>query len=157
MIPNDLDYVKPLKDNLCGQAHNFFRERAGYLCYSLKRNKLKVQLAPANPKKFPGHKIRLAISHPPPWYSDLYHSLSIKREGSYKSLERIIANKDEPYDGVRHRYWYDLVYRKVIHEQLLHGFHSIHGKVPPLEQLLKKENEVKENKNVQLEPIVAPF
>lgn len=157
MIPNDLNYATPLKENLCWQAHNIFREHAGYLCSSLKNNNLIVQLAPANPKKFRGHKIRQAISHPPPWYSDLYHSLSIKREGSYKSLERIIANKDEPYDSVRHRYWYDLVYREVIHNQLLHGFESIHGKVPPLNQLTKIESVVEGNQNNQLQPEVVPF
>lgn len=158
MLPEIIDFNLPLRKTLDRDIRKHYQDHAGYLLHSLKNNKLEVELIEANPKKHQIHQLRGVISRPPPWYSKLYNSLSIMREGSYEALHRIQFDSDKTYDEARHWYLYDSVYRELIHKHLLHGYEAIDGQVPPLMAYINEE--IKPDSNLVVQPkqiLVAPF
>lgn len=113
-----------------------FRDEAKFLYHNLLTNQLKVILIPAPDPHFPSHKIRVAVSHNPEWYSELYRQYNyFRRDRSEKALKRISEFNDQPYleksiGAVLHIFYYDKIYRELIQDRLING--------PSIENIVRK-------------------
>ena len=98
-----------------------FQKEADYLYEELQTNRLSVILIPAPKPSFSNHKIRIAESHNPEWYSTQYHFYShFKRKRCTKALDRIRKNKDRDYKTNPFRY--DARMRELILTRLVEGY-----------------------------------
>ena len=61
-------------NHLPGNIRQAFQKTAESLLYDLESNTLQVILVPAPEQAFTGHMVRLAISHNPTWWKELYNS-----------------------------------------------------------------------------------
>ena len=98
-----------------------FQREAQLLLGELQSNKLEVILIPAPEQRFSGHKIRVAVNHNPPWYSQIYQQVPhIKRERVERCLQRLTESQDGRYR--RRPYRYDFRFREIIFERLIDGY-----------------------------------
>ena len=116
-----------------------YRNHAEILYKELSSNKLEVELIPAPDPQFIEHKIRIAVNHPPYWFSELYHKYKygINRKRSLEALNRIQNYEDKKTEN--NKYIYDAMFRELIKEK------SEKYKV------LEKENSVKIEKEEKYE------
>jgi len=118
----------------------FYVAEANYLFQELRRNKLKVILAPAPNPNHQGHMIRIIENKNPQWYRDLYHSsVNFRRDLSFKSLDRIRNQRDITYKVSSNGY--DLIYRNLIHERLTIGYKEV-GHIFPPNNLVRSYHEL---------------
>ncbi len=109
---------------------NLFREYADQFYHELRDNMLVVKLEPAPRQKHLDHMVRVAVSENPPWYRELYKTRPhMKRQRSLRALDRIRQAKDpelttDPIGAVRQKYTYVTLYREVIFEMLVFGYHA---------------------------------
>ena len=109
----------------------YYVNEAKYLVNDLEKNKLSVVLVPAPDPRHHSHKIRVAASHNPTWYSDLYWSYNhFRRDKSIKALNRIINEKDEFQV-------YDNIYRTLIHERLIEGDYDVQQYIRPPNNIVR--------------------
>lgn len=124
---------RPLNE-LSNYIRPYYVEHADFLFCDLCYTRLEVVLVPAPDKMFEGHMIREVVNANPDWYKDLYSSVAnLRRELSLKALDRLRRQHDRPVNSRSSRtpYTYDSRYRTLIHNNLLKGFNSVDGFVPP--------------------------
>jgi hypothetical protein len=103
---------------------NLFITDAEFLYGELMDNKLKVVLSPAPSPQHADHKIRIAQSHNPEWYSSIYYSHNRRgRKFLKNSLWRIVNGMDGDFDSIGSgHYVYDTLFREMIYSRLVEGY-----------------------------------
>ncbi len=103
----------------------FFIQESKFLYEELSSKRLSVVLTPAPVQTHHDHKIRVADSHNPEWYSHLYslHNRG-KRKLFEKALERIVNGLDRDLDirTPKYKYQYDTAFRDLIYHRLTEGY-----------------------------------
>ena len=90
-----MEYV-PTTSELPERIKESFQYMAHYLIAEMQQHRLEVILVDAPEQRHYGHKIRLAINHNPPWWSEMYanHPCKLNRKCFMDALERIRIGTD---------------------------------------------------------------
>jgi hypothetical protein len=105
-----------------------FVKEAKFLYKDFIDNILDVVLIPAPIQTHTDHKIRVAESHNPPWYSEIYSATNRgKRHLFKKALERVVNEKDKDFNPHNNWYSYDTSIRGVIYSRFIYGYNEKDG------------------------------
>ena len=126
------DATKKLS-NLPAFPRNLFLEEGNLLYQEFLENRLRVVLSPAPDPKHADHKVRIAQSHNPEWYSPLYFSHSRRKRAFFeKALLRIINECDGDLDSIGSgHYIYDTCFRDMIYTRLVEGYTEKDSRIFP--------------------------
>jgi hypothetical protein len=96
-----------------------FKYMAHYLIGEMNQSELDVILVDAPDQRHYGHKIRMAVNHNPPWWSEMYmnHPIKLDRKCFLDALKKVYEGKDEDFK-------YHLMAREKIKDFLIDGLYG---------------------------------
>ena len=123
------DSTRPISE-LPERIKEYYTEHANWLYQDLINNKIGWVLVQNPNYSEEDRKVRKIQTKNPKWYSGLYNSYSsFRRDLSLRALNRIRNQEDRPF--IKFKYKYDLRYRELITDNLLEGYETYEGEVPP--------------------------